>query len=747
MARARFTRENEAPLVTRELLRTLDYRIPVGVRGGKPESAKVPDIGTVEVVDQLPEPVKGRIVYVNADYRAPGLWLAADFDLSLTPGHVRSGGAGGLGTLLSGYSNIDSQVYGQFVDPGGELDPEVPGLSAVFVRNQDGRLYLKMVRPLLTDVGRVNLTVTYDGDDYVLVPALNSGDEWVSQAGDLVPLAERWVIGTPVTIRVFVSGTQKGLTEAGLSTIGDNTKPGAGDTVLEGFYHVDPVSCEWVRGLGAFRPVDELPFPARAGDTVYVKADHIPNEPWLLEDFDLTLRPTLLAQPGLDSVTGFSAIPGQIVDGLDLIEGGALSPAPAGLDALILEQIGGGVDQGNVVVALSGELREAVGLRHLIVTFGGNAYEISDSTENGVFTSAVGDGPVAAADYWATGEDTTVRIFVKDTQVGFTSAGLRRVGERTKPAVGPAVKEDFYHVDPGTLTWVRGLGGGGLPAAIIPQVGLTDAQKRDENWRGVLVGLGRGGAGADWKLATVAGQEAVQAHTTIASGGTSLRINLDAGLAGAAGDDGNAWEVDVNPANLSTDPSRARISRANVNNPAVLIVIQQSGRTFAQVAALVNAVAGLTAAVTGPGGAAFPNNIQRQRFAGGLDADELGAEVDDVTKTITVEHLVGHTQADLVAALHDLQVDSDTTLYAVLIAGSNGAAAITAPPKSWPFTRAFPRGSLPRPTSDEIDQRLTAMTTRADGEDVVFELGGREVFRIGSNTVKTLLGNLGVPYV
>ena len=456
--------------------------------------------GGIRLVDELPYPAKrGSIVYVKANHQGPGKWLSADFDLTLTPGHVRSGGAGGSGAVIAGYSNIDSQVYGIFVDPGGTLDPLPPGLSAVFSVNNDGVLYLKILEgsQLLAQVGRVNLTVTFGGNDYVLGPAGGSTDEWVARSTDLVPSGDRWTVGTPVTIRVFVSGTDKGLCAGGLREIGSGGNPDRPEPVSEGYYHVDPETGEWVEGLG----------------------------------------------------------------------------------------------------------REAAG----------------------------------------------------------------------------------------------------IPAAVLPQAGLSQADKSAEKWHGILVGLSREEAGADWSLRTVAGTEAVQAHTTITSGGTSLRIALDPGLAGAAGADGNAWQVDVNPANLSTDPSSARISRTNINQPAVLIVVQQSGRNFTQVAALVNAVAGLTATVTGTGSAAFPSTIARQSFAGGVDADELGVEYDPLAKTVTLEHLVGHTQAQIVTFLAERELDDDTTIYATLIAGSDIAAHPEAAPQAWPFIRILSQGSLPKPEVITLD--------------------------------------------
>ena len=135
--------------------------------------------GGVLHVDQLPSPVDGRgaIYYVPEPYLgSDGPWLDEEFNLTLTPADVRSGGTGGVSQALNGYTSLDSQVYGNFVDPGGSVEPLPPGLTAIFIGSNSGVMYLKMEDPLLSMVGRVHLTVSYGNLEYVLAPAVGSAE-------------------------------------------------------------------------------------------------------------------------------------------------------------------------------------------------------------------------------------------------------------------------------------------------------------------------------------------------------------------------------------------------------------------------------------------------------------------------------------------------------------------------------------------------------------------------------------------
>ncbi|MCY4430606.1 MAG: hypothetical protein OXC11_09470 [Rhodospirillales bacterium] len=257
-----------------------------------------------------------------------------------------------------------------------------------------------------------------------------------------------------------------------------------------------------------------------------------------------------------------------------------------------------------------------------------------------------------------------------------------------------------------------GAGAGNIPAAWLPETGLSDADVRNHEWKGVYIGLGREGAGADWRLVTERGNTPTNAELTIpgVGGAGSLSVSLDGtGIGGlpTAGDAGNPWVIRVG------DAAGAVVTAAHAGG-AIRIVnveIPAAGATLTAVANALNAINGITAAAAA-GNNAFPRvngaSLDEYRFAGGLDGDELGAEMDAATRVITLKHQAGHDQADIVAAINGFEIDTDTRLYAVLLGGSNGNASPQAPPLSRPFSEFFSQGSLPRPTNDEIDARIAA---------------------------------------
>ena len=260
-------------------------------------------------------------------------------------------------------------------------------------------------------------------------------------------------------------------------------------------------------------------------------------------------------------------------------------------------------------------------------------------------------------------------------------------------------------------------GGGGIPAAFLPQPGITSDDVREHRWRGLLVGLGREDAGVEWKLETVAGTEAVQATVSVsnAAGTSTLTVTIGPPLANGA--EGNAWGLS------RTVSGGNEIRTDNMIGGQPVVQIWTTGLTFTQVAALINAVNGLSASVAGVGSNTFenptPGTQVTTNFSGGVDADALGVRMDVPNKTIELEHLVGHTQQELVEFLNNHSIDSDTTLYATLYADSNGSAALSPAPQTRPFGSIYPGGSLPRPTEAE----LTALSTRLD--DLTFsDIGG-----------------------
>ncbi|MCY4430598.1 MAG: hypothetical protein OXC11_09430, partial [Rhodospirillales bacterium] len=272
------------------------------------------------------------------------------------------------------------------------------------------------------------------------------------------------------------------------------------------------------------------------------------------------------------------------------------------------------------------------------------------------------------------------------------------------------IREGFYHVSPETGGWVEGLGlaEGGLPAVFLPEKGLLAADITNHNWRGVKIGLSREDAGDEWRLRTAAGVEPVSSFVRIPGGGGSiLTVTLGDQVGGldTSGAAGNAWSIrvgDTAGAAVTAQHAGGVIRIINVEIPA-------AGATVNQVRDALNTIPGVVAAATAGGNAFSRVNgapLDDYRFGGGIDGTELGAEHDVAAKTVTVEHLVSHTQGEIVEALNGLELDADTTLYAALIGGSDPALGLVDPPLSRPFVNIFSRGSLPRTTGPQGEQGM-----------------------------------------
>ena len=224
----------------------------------------------------------------------------------------------------------------------------------------------------------------------------------------------------------------------------------------------------------------------------------------------------------------------------------------------------------------------------------------------------------------------------------------------------------------------------------LPQDGLGTTNVRDHIWRGIFVGLERDDAGPDWGMVTVPGQEQVQASVAIANaaGTATLTLTLDAGAAGGIvdGEDGNNANVSA----VSSGADTVTIDTSGPTTGKVLTVrIWVNALTFDQVAALANAQAGLTAAVTGDGSLVFPTPGGSMQdlydFSGGLDAQEMGVAVDAARKVVELTHLTGHLQPEIVAFLDGRRVDASTVLHARLLRGSRVDRGIS----NAPLDRAF----------------------------------------------------------
>ena len=542
----------------------------------------------VRHVRELPTPEKGvgNLYYVVDTYLGPGPWAAADFDLTLTPGDIS-----GRDTAV-GYTRSRTMIEGGIYEQAGAIDPLPDGLEVL--GHEGSLLFAKLSGQALARAAGRDLTVSFGGNDYTLNPLPGYPDEWsgLSPAGH-VAAGDRWTAGTPVTVRVFLAGTETGLLGNGFAAIGEKGK------LVPGPYRA--------------RDFDFVLTPGDNGVNRYGSVDGIQG----FADF---------SPPGLEQI--YQAADTRIYIWFDNTRDGAF---------------------GNLVqVSADGNSRPAT-------RGGGQAF---------YSTSAVNPVP-----RWAPGTPVTLRFMTSATgDRGLTPEGIKDVGELGNPRnlVGTeTVNRGFWHVDPATMEWREGFGGdaGGIPAAILPEAGLTAAQKENEQWRGILVGVARENAGIDWTLVTAAGQEAVQATAAIevvSAGSVTSRlvVTIDSGT--AAGEAGNDWF-------LSVRAGAATAATADAGTRSIILTIA-AGTTFAAAAAVLRANPRVASTgVAGDGTAAIPNSLVGDHaFTGGLDADELGVEIDDAAKTITLEHLTGHTQAEIVEFLNDREVDAETTLYAVL---------------------------------------------------------------------------------
>ena len=107
-------------------------------------------------VARLPKPTKGSVVYDKEDYLGPGPWESADFDLTITPQSVVSGGHPSFG-----YSDSTQTVVGNNYIEAGSISPLPPGLKALLIQGNGasgsgapGTFYAKFEGELLQKLGR-----------------------------------------------------------------------------------------------------------------------------------------------------------------------------------------------------------------------------------------------------------------------------------------------------------------------------------------------------------------------------------------------------------------------------------------------------------------------------------------------------------------------------------------------------------------------------------------------------------------
>lgn len=255
-----------------------------------------------------------------------------------------------------------------------------------------------------------------------------------------------------------------------------------------------------------------------------------------------------------------------------------------------------------------------------------------------------------------------------------------------------------------------GLGGGGIPAAFVAQKGLSNNDLRDHKWKGLLIGLERAEAGSDWALAKQPRTpvDPIQATVQFNSGGnnpSTITITMPAFRDNSAlGALGNGWRVTIGAGAMTS-------VRGNVATRA-WEVTSTTTNTYGQMAtAMANAIGSANVVLAGPGTQRFGNS-GGLTFAGGQDAAEISATVDDTSTPpkVTIIYDNNDEQGDICTALDGLVVDEDTTLRCTLIAGSTAAASPEGTNTGErPFDLYYSDGSLPPPaelTGDWTADRL-----------------------------------------
>lgn len=657
--------------------------------------------GGIARVSRLPAPKKGRIVYVKADYAEGSEYYSdADFDIQITAAEIRGDYHGYARTPLGN------------VRAGGAMNPEVSGVIAVWAEAAR-HLTVTLAGDLINEFGTGNaMEVRIGNDSYTL--NWRGGGEW--RSGDKLP--RQWGVGEVVTIRIYRDGTNDGITKDGnIAAAGDVNPATITGTVVEDFYYVDPVLCDWVRGLGV-PVVDELPEPRRPGAVVYVKEAYIPLGPYRAQDFDLTVTPAALTALGLPTQRiGYSAGDLQSVENAFGVgaAGGALAPQASIIRGLFAQATG----RGRLILVLTDAARDEyregrANQAPIRVHIGATTYDLVygegvDPGETGFWTG----GNIANADQWVAGTPVTLRITTPDGQTGITPEGFKSIGDSDNPRnpTGDEVEADFYHVDPASMEWVRGLGGGTGAYFFVP----TSANPR----YGVEVGVRGTDPGWKWKTTLVADLAATGVLTldedlktvTLAMSGAVTAQQLVTALEENAG---GVLESAVITAGTTSNEILAPRSVGEVEHfyfyrePLVAQAFNEAEKGGGIPAAILRQtddnslglMIGLARADAGPGWNLNARALQA--------AEAIGAEVDVANKEITIRYAVASTLAQIKAALNDLAIDADTTLYVEEIHDTDlTKAAIAVATVDSDFLGFFPRGA--GQTDAELRGRITGM--------------------------------------
>ena len=226
----------------------------------------------------------------------------------------------------------------------------------------------------------------------------------------------------------------------------------------------------------------------------------------------------------------------------------------------------------------------------------------------------------------------------------------------------------------GILGRRRGTGTGGVGGAVaaarafLRHRNLSTAEYRDGEWRGALIGYSR--ATAEWTLATRVPAAVTPAEAVVGSATAGMTVKLPTLLAtGAAG---NGWTF-----NFGVSSSLA----IAYNPDARTLTLSHNGHTWTQIAARLNGQFGAGTAVAVGGAGVAPTSITPVVFAGGADAESVGAEVDDPNKVLTVLHNTADQFSAIVASINGVKV-AEGTISAHLIHGTSATGRPSDPPQT-----------------------------------------------------------------
>ena len=436
------------------------------------------------------------------------------------------------------------------------------------------------------------------------------------------------------------------------------------------------------KGGAGIRNVARLP-AARRGLVVYLKRNQ--REAFTLEDFDLAFTAASL---GNDNRIGFASAAGAAAYRNADMAAGALEGAAAGIAVFARRE-------GSIEFIVTNALANQLGSEATIYV-DGTAHAVPRQVlppahsvaRAGMTLYASGGADLAAGEQWAVGDTPTIRIFGRNGDWIAPDGTLGKVGDEN-PAGDIVYHENFWHVgEDGEWTEGLGGGGGGVPAVRLEQNG-NDAL-------GLLIGLEREDAGADWTLDVIDGTGAI-ATTRVASGANAMVVRFPARF-----NDGNHG----NRSTLNVARGQQRLQTEGSEGNRFIFRLQvPEGRTFAQVAAFLRATAQFEDAdvtVEGDGTVAFPAIAAPgvdYAFAGGA-GHTLEVAIDVDGKTVDLTYHGDITQQELLDFLDGRELDAGT-FRATRIGDTNLGASPEAPPFAGrPFDEFYSGGLRPRRTPE-----------------------------------------------